>query len=236
MEFEFLKNREDLGNIDIAKEWRVILTSQEIEKCVQKCADYINNNFKGKKIIMTCILKGAVYFLADLTRKLIIPHSCYFIESSSYKDKQVQDEKVEILSKIIPSKFADREVILIDELFDNGTTLNYVKNAIHEQGNVPLDKIFTCTLFKKSRDYSLTCTNNNTDIQCAKSPDLIGIEVPDIWLVGYGLDDCQEKRGWTYLFACPKAPDVSKTKDDIIFENDEIYKQMRIKILSEIPK
>ena len=254
---DFLDRRQDLGTVNVAADWRIIMTDVEIQQCVQKCADYINKNFVGKKIVVTCILKGAVYFFTDLTRKLTIPHSCYFVEASSYKDKHVQEEKVEILSKIIPAKFADRHVILIDELYDNGGTMNHIKEAIHTEGNVSYDKIFTCTLFKKSKDTfylhdgpdidadvrtknidaDVRTKNIDTDVRTKnKAPDLVGIEVPDMWLVGYGLDDQQEKRGWTYLFACPKMKDVPHSKDDIIFDFSEAYDQMRSRIMDKVSK
>lgn len=222
---EFLKNRLDLEKVNVIDEWRLILTDFEIDHGVQKCADFINKNFVGKEIVLTCILKGAVYFFADLSRKLLIPYSCYFIEASSYKDNQTQDDKLEILSRIIPSKFENKYVILIDELFDNGNTMKLVKEAIHLETKVPEEKIFTCTLFKKTKN-NKKCEDFHLD--------LYAIDVPDVWLVGYGLDDQQKKRGWTHLFACPKENESDKTKDDTIFNKKEDYENMRKQIINKI--
>lgn len=160
-------------------------------------------------------MKGAVYFHVDLTRMLTIPHSQYFIEASSYHDSQSQSEKVELLSKIVPSKFVGKKVILIDELYDNGTTLNNLKEKISEIAGVKLDDIFTCTIFKKKKE-----TNK-------PAPDLYGILVPNVWLVGYGLDDMQEKRNWPHLFAVPKSIDIPLTIDDKLFEDTEYYEKIR---------
>jgi hypoxanthine phosphoribosyltransferase len=218
----FLESRQDLINTNVIEEWRLILTADEIRLCVQKCANVINAKFAGKEVVIACILKGAVYFFTDLTRMLTIPHSCYFIEASSYKDKQTQNEHVEILSQIIPSKFAGKHVILLDELFDNGNTLMRIKDAIHEKANVPYNMIFTCTLFIK-----------NKQSHCPK-PDLIGIAVPDVWLVGYGLDDKQEKRNWIHLFARPKEVLSLRNTDDAIFDNTFAWNQMRITLREQI--
>lgn len=213
----FLGNRKDLRGVNVAEEWRLVLTENEIDLVVQKCADVVNTFFEGKEIVLACILKGAVFFFSDLAKKIKIPFSCYFIEASSYKDKQTQQDSLEILSKIIPSKFAGKYVILIDELFDNGHTMIHVKEAIHREGLVPSEKIFMMPLFKKRKGVTA-----DTD-----GPDFYGIEVPNVWLVGYGLDDRQEKRGWTYLYACPKVEGVPKTDDDVIFDNHHSYNEMR---------
>lgn len=194
---------EDISNNK--DQYKLLMLNGEILYFVDKLAKYINNNFKGRDIVITCILKGAVYFFVDLTRRLTIPYSVYFIESSSYCDNQTQD-KIEILSNIVPSKFNNKHVILIDELYDNGKTLETVKNNILEQTNIA--SIFTCTMFIKKKN-----------IHNYPLPDLCGAHIPDLWVIGYGLDDKQTKRGWIHLFAVPKNRDDLKNDDDIIFDN-----------------
>ena len=218
---EFISSRKDLGKGNVAGTWKLILTQSEIKSIVKKCANVINEKFEGKNIVIVCLLKGAAYFFVDLTRELIIPYSTYFIEASSYRNKQTQDEEIEILSKIVPSKFIDKHVILIDELYDTGNTIEKVKIAIHDKAAVPYDKIFMCTLFKKNKE------STNPD------PDFYGIDVPNVWLVGYGLDDNQEKRGWTYLFACPKCKGVPESRDDLIFTDEIFYEKIRNYLIAE---
>lgn len=210
---DYLEGRSDLRGAE--KEWKLILQAEEIQHCVKKCAEVINTKFAGQNIVLTCILKGAVYFFVDLSRLITIPYSCYFIEATSYHDKQTQAEKISILSSINKSKFVGKTVILIDELFDNGTTITAIKHAIHEQAEVPLAAIFTTTLFLKDKTTKFD------------EPNLYGVRVPDIWLVGYGLDDKQEKRGWVHFFGCPKSKGIPPTKDDIIFSDEEAYLALR---------
>ena len=219
---EFLSKRRDLRNEAIASEWRMVLTKKEIKACIKKCADRINREFDGKDVVLTCILKGAAYFFVDLSRELIISHSTYFIEASSYLNSQTQNEEVQILSQIVPSKFKDRHVILVDELFDSGHTLSCIKTAISEKAAVPKEMITTCTLFKKIRPEIKT------------NPDIFGIALPNVWYVGYGLDHNQEKRGWTYLFACPKCEGVEKNTDDEIFTNSQRYNEMRVGLINQL--
>lgn len=88
--------------------------------------------------------------------------------------------------------------------------------------NKPTSDIFTCAIFKKEK------------IVDQKPSDLFGIEIPDVWICGYGIDDFQEKRGWVHLFAVPKYSDVIKTKDDELFINDDYYNKIRINILQQL--
>jgi hypothetical protein len=104
-------------------------------------------------------------------------------------------------------------VVLLDELYDNGKTLQSVKEALYKSEELALEEkdIFTCTLFKKEKDTQASY----------RLPDLYGMDVPDVWLVGYGLDDCQEKRGWNCLFAIPKIDGIPKGPLDEMFEDTD---------------
>lgn len=199
-------------NQDYPADWKLYMTEANIQKNVSLCADMINEKFKNVNIILVCILKGATWFFADLTKKLTIPYTTYFVEASSYKNNQKQDESVEIISQINPEKFKNKVPILIDELYDNGTTMEHLKKAISDIGNVPYDLIQTMALFKKNKPESFSYPG---------TLDMFGVCVHNVWLVGYGLDDKQEKRGWIHLFAVPKPPEMEKSEDDIlIFESD----------------
>lgn len=200
--------------------WKLLVTMDEIGKANQRLADQINTQFKGKNLIIVCVLKGAVYFFVDLTRMLTVDHSQYFIEASSYKNAQTQSEEVELLSKIIPSKFENKTVLLLDELFDNGATMFHVKQKIIQTTTVKEEDIYTCTLFKKDKETNYP------------PPDLFGLSICNVWVVGYGLDDKQTKRQWVNLYAVPKPPTMTKEEDDQLFEDEVYYKQVRDKIIT----
>lgn len=194
------------SKIDVPTSWSKYMDHTEIATYVDYCAQQINKQFKDTPIVLVCILKGAAWFFVDLTRKLTIPYSTYFVEASSYGNEQTQSEEVEILSKIIPSKFIGKSVILIDELYDNGTTMELLKNKISKDANIDYSNMYTCAIFKK---------NKPVTHKYLGKLDIFGVYVPDVWLVGYGLDDNQEKRGWMDLYIVPKVDGVSKSKDDI---------------------
>ena len=103
-------------------------------------------------------------------------HSCAYIEA--VKEYQTRYSELEILSVIHPEKFKGKKVVLVDEFYNYGKTLNDVKMKISKCGEVPLDNIFTCTVFIK-----------NKRIQQYPLPNLYGMEVPDVWLIGHVLDD-----------------------------------------------
>ncbi|CAJ1330470.1 unnamed protein product, partial [Effrenium voratum] len=130
------------------------------------------------------------------------PYSVYFIEASSYKEQRSQSGAVEISGPdVASSKFCDtttkapHKVVLVDELLDNGKTMQEMKqfflsrlSSTHTENDV-----LTVCLLSKQRQREWP------------EADIIGVpNLPDLWLVGYGLDDRGTKRGWTELFAIPK--------------------------------
>ena len=205
--------------------WLIILREKEIAKVVSRLAQTLDSYFSDltKPLVIVGILKGVYVFLSDLTKKLTIPNTVYFIEASSYKD-QKQGE-VEFATAIVPSKIKDRHVLLLDELFDNGHTMQAMKQALLQHPDLELrtEDITTCVLFSK---------NSGTKLP---QPDFVGIgQLPNVWLVGYGLDDNGEKRGWPHLFAVPKAEGMPLANDDALFTNEDAYARIRSDLLEKI--
>ena len=212
----------------VQNDWRLLLTDTEIQLCIRWIAAEINRRFIGEQIVITGILKGVFMFMADLVKHITIPHTCYFIEATSYSGMQQSDE-VQFMSTIVHSKFENRKVILLDELFDNGKTMNSVKMALVKQLSKPAEDIFTCVLFAKDKHAPYP------------APNIVGFnEFPDVWLVGYGLDDGGEKRGWPHVFGVPKPPDgsVSLCEADRIFEKtpegDHVFKRLRARFRAKL--
>lgn len=193
--------REGARYFQDAKNYRLILTSEEIEAGVRIVAHRIEKWCKGHRIVIVGILKGVFMFISDLCRELRRPYSVFFVDASSYGDTQKQVESVAISSDLSSSKFVDQlsgvphKIVLIDELLDNGKTMHEVKqHFLSKFATTHSDKdILTCCLFSKNRERKYP------------EADITGIrDLPDLWVVGYGLDDRGTKRGWTDLFAIPK--------------------------------
>ena len=188
-----------------------VLSVQEVEQAIEKLALKIDEKFKGKDLLILSILKGAVYFFVHLTEKLTVEHSQYHIESSSYKDKQIQSE-VKIKSEIVPEKFKGKKVIILDELFDNGQTMRNCVNAIIENTTVERKDIFTVTLMKKKKP--------DVDLPL----DMFGILIPDVWVYGVGLDLAQKKRNLKNLMAIEKAdPNLKNQDDELVFLKEGVH-------------
>lgn len=210
--------------------WKLLLHKSEIKLINKKLANVINEKFKDENIIIVSTLKGGVYFHVDLTRMLTIPYSSYFVEVSTYNDALTQSEEIKVLTEIIPSKFKNKKIILLDELYNNGITLSKTKAFLVEKTGVLPSDVFTCVIFKKEKNASVIPNFNNF----IESSDLVGIEIPDVWICGYGIDDWQEKRGWKHLFAVPKYGNILPTNDDKLFTDEEFYNQIRSHILNNI--
>eukprot|EP00448_Togula_jolla_P010126 CAMPEP_0170614662 /NCGR_PEP_ID=MMETSP0224-20130122/24924_1 /TAXON_ID=285029 /ORGANISM="Togula jolla, Strain CCCM 725" /LENGTH=475 /DNA_ID=CAMNT_0010940343 /DNA_START=6 /DNA_END=1433 /DNA_ORIENTATION=+ len=197
-----------------AKSYRLILTQQEIQAGVRIISHRIETWCKGERIILVGILKGAFMLMSDLCRTLTRPYSVYFVEASSYGDKRHQGS-IQIAGELASSKFCDtttkfpHKIVLVDELLDNGKTMQDMKQYFLTQlASTHTEKdVLTVCLFSKTRHRDLP------------EADITGIpNLPDLWLVGYGLDDRGTKRGWQELFAIPKVKIVET------FEEEEVQK------------
>lgn len=183
-----------------AKTYRLICTREEIEAGVRILARRIETWSKGERIVLVGILKGAFMLMSDLCRAMVRPYSVYFVEASSYKDDR-QQGGMAIAAELASAKFCDattkkpHKIVLIDELLDNGKTMAEMKAFFLARlsGTHTESDILTACLFSKAR------ARTWPDADITSIPNL-----PDLWLVGYGLDDRGTKRGWTELFAIPK--------------------------------
>lgn len=201
------------------KRYKLILAREEIDAGVKIVAHRIETWAKGERIILVGILKGAFMFMSDLCRMMVRPYSVYFVEASSYKDGKTQGDMT-ISGSLSKSKFMDatskkpHKIVLIDELLDNGKTMQDMKTYFLDmlKDSHTENDIVTCCLFSKKRERQWP------------EADITGIpNLPDLWLVGYGLDDRGTKRGWTDLFAMPKVKIV-----------DTIQKEEVDKLLSNL--
>ena len=118
-----------------------------------------------------------------------------------------------------------RSVLVVDELYDRGHTMKQVCASLiatPELGLTAAD-VRRCVLWSKA-----------SKEQTETALDFVGLYLPNVWVVGYGLDDNGEKRGWKYLFAEPKADGVEKSQDDVLFDNDRALTVARSNILQQL--
>ena len=162
---------------------RVLVPADVIQRRVKELADQISTEYQqAGQIHLVGILKGAFIFLADLARQLSIPHTVDFMALSSY-GKTTTSGAVRILMDL-REPIENRHVIIVEDILDTGNTLEYLCHSL--QGRSPAS-LKTCVLVRKLRDLQTT------------SVDYLGFDIPDVWVVGYGLDYAEQYRTLPYI-------------------------------------
>lgn len=166
---------------DISK---IFITQEQISVRVKEIAEQINKDFIGEKLTVICILRGSCYFFADLTRELKNYVDLEFMSVSSYSHGTSSSGEVRII-KDINGPIEGKNVIIIEDIVDTGYTLSYLKRILLERRPKSL-KI--CTLLDKP-------SRRKVEIE----GDYVGFEVPNEFVVGYGLDFNQDYRNLPYI-------------------------------------
>jgi len=162
---------------------RILISSEAIENRVHELAENITADFSHvDNLYIVGILKGAFIFLADLTRQLRNQHSVDFMALSSY-GKSTESGAVRILMDL-REPIENRHVLIVEDIVDSGHTLSYLYQVLNGRNPASLH---TCVLVQKERDH-------------AEVPiDYLGFEIPDVWVVGYGLDYADRYRTLPYV-------------------------------------
>ncbi len=159
----------------------VVLKHEEIMKKVKEIAAHLDAKYDGKNPVVIGIMKGSLYFLSDLTKEMTIDLQIDMMHRSSYGDAATTSGIVKII-KDIDINIEGRHVIVLEDIVDTGTTLQYLKKYFSDKNAASVE---TVSIFKKQ--------GTNTTQICA---DIIGFELPDFFLVGYGLDYAQKYRAF----------------------------------------
>jgi hypoxanthine phosphoribosyltransferase len=162
---------------------KVLVTSDQIQKRVKQLADQISQDYAGvDQIYLIGILKGAFIFLADLSRQLKIPHVVDFMAVSSY-GKTAMTGAVRLIMDL-REPIDGQHAIIVEDIADSGKTLKYLYQVLQWHNPASLK---TCVLLRKNRD--------NLDVPI----NYLGFEIPDAWVVGYGLDYADHFRTLPYI-------------------------------------
>jgi hypoxanthine phosphoribosyltransferase len=164
---------------------RVIVSAEEIENRVQALADQISKDYAGAETLyIVCILKGAFIFMADLVRVLSIQHIVDFMALSSY-GKSTTSGAVRILMDL-REPIENQHVLIVEDILDSGHTLSYLYRTLKDRKPA---SIRTCILAQKQR------TSDAREVPI----DYLGFTIPDVWVVGYGLDFADKHRTLPYI-------------------------------------
>ena len=162
----------------------VFISEEALETRIQEMADKINRDYAGKTVHLIGILKGSVFFVCELAKRLTIPATLDFMSVSSYGSETKTSGRVKI-SKDLDESIEDRHVIVVEDIIDSGNTLSYLLRILSERQP---ESIRLITLLNKP-------DRREKEVEVDDS----GFVIPDVFVVGYGLDYAQKYRNLPYI-------------------------------------
>lgn len=163
---------------------RILVTKEELDEVNRRLGEQITKDYAGKKLLLVGVLKGSIYFLTDLSRYIDLPCQLDFIQASSYGSSTVSSGTIEI-KKDVSKDLSGFDVLLVEDILDTGRTLKYIHDMLSKRNP---ESIAVITLLDKP-------ARRIADIHA----DYVGVDVPDEFVVGYGLDYDQFYRNLPYI-------------------------------------
>ena len=163
---------------------KIILTENDICERIRQMGEQISKDYEGRDLVLIGVLKGSVMFMADLMKRITIPCSMDFMAVSSYGNATTTTGVVRIL-KDLDHEIQGKDVLIIEDIVDTGVTLKYLMEYL--KGRKPDSLNIACLLNKPER--------RKVEINVK----YLGFEVPDYFLVGYGLDFAEKYRNLPYI-------------------------------------
>lgn len=171
------------------QQFEILLEEDQIRSRVSQIAAGVSSDYEGKDPLLVCVLKGAVFFMADLTREITIPCELDFMAVSSYGSSTDSSGVVRIL-KDLDATIDGRHVIIIEDIIDSGLTVSYLRKNLKARNPASVE---VCTLLTKP-------ARRKIEISCR----YVGFEVPDQFVVGYGLDYQEKYRNLRFIASLPE--------------------------------
>lgn len=167
---------------DIAK---ILVPREQLTKRVQELGDAISRDYAGKDLLLICILKGAFIFLGDLSRAIRMPHAVEFMAISSYGGTRTESSGVVRIIMDLNVSIEKRNVLIVEDIVDTGHTLSYIIENLTTRDPASL-KI--CALLNKA---------SRREVEVPMS--YVGFEIPNEFVVGYGLDYNETYRNLPFI-------------------------------------
>ena len=172
-------------NVDMhADVERVLLDAETIARRVEELGEQISREYRGRDLLLVGVLKGAVFFIADLMRKIDVPCQVDFMAISSYGSSTDSSGVVRIL-KDLNETIEGRDVLVVEDIIDSGLTLSYLLRTL--QARQP-NSLEVCALLTKP-------SRRKIEIECQ----YVGFEIPAEFVIGYGLDFAELYRNLPYV-------------------------------------
>lgn len=168
----------------MAEHIRVLLSEEEVDKRIKEIGEQISRDYAGKQVHLVCVLKGGSFFLCELAKRISVPVSLDFMSVSSYGNDTKSSGVVKIV-KDLDESLKGKNVIVVEDIVDSGRTLSYLLEMLKDRGP---ESLRLCTLLDKPDRRVI-----DVDV------DYTGFQIPDEFVVGYGLDYDQRYRNLPYI-------------------------------------
>lgn len=165
----------------------VLLSEQQVDEIITRIAAQLDKDYSGedKRLVLVCILKGSVVFMGDLMKKIAIPVEIDFMRVSSYGAGTETTGSINIILDLLRKDLDQCDIVIVEDIIDSGRTLAHLSRYLKLKG---AKSVRTCTLLDKPdrREVEFTA-------------DYVGREIPDEFVVGYGLDYDEKYRALPYV-------------------------------------
>ncbi len=162
----------------------ILISEEKLQKKVHELATKISADYEGKELLFVTVLKGSFVFAADLFRQITIPASVDFMAVSSYGSTSKSSGVVKIL-KDLDHPIEGKDVIIVEDILDSGLTLSYIREMLLQRG---ANSLKICTILNKPE-------RRKADVVA----DYVGFDIPDEFVVGYGLDYDEKYRNLPFV-------------------------------------
>ena len=163
-----------------------MLTEEEVDTLIREQGEQNSRDNAGKKVHLICVLKGGVFFMCELAKRISVPVSMDFLSVSSYGNGTSSSGAVKII-KDLDESIEGEEVLIVEDIIDSGNTIHYLVEILYKRQP---KSIRICTLLDKP-------DRRVADVHV----DYCGFEIPDEFVVGYGLDYAQKYRNLPFIGA-----------------------------------
>ena len=164
---------------------RVLVSEEDVDKKIREIGEQISRDYAGKSVHLICVLKGGVFFMCELAKRISVPVSMDFMSVSSYGADTKSSGVVKIV-KDLDEPLEGKDVIIVEDIIDSGRTLSYLVEVLKQRNP---NSIHICTLLDKPE----------RRVKKQVVVDYVGFEIPDEFVVGYGLDYAQKYRKLPYI-------------------------------------
>lgn len=168
----------------MAETIRVLIPEEDVDKKICEIGEQISRDYEGKQVHLICILKGGVFFMCELAKRISVPVSMDFMSVSSYGADTKSSGVVRIV-KDLDESLEGKEVLIVEDIIDSGRTLSYLIEVLQKRNP---SSIRLCTLLDKPE-------RRVKDVKV----DYICFNIPDEFVVGYGLDYAQKYRNLPFI-------------------------------------